>query len=278
MLPSKSKLIALAGSCDTHIHIFERGFPLATTAIATPPLAPLSAYLKARAQLGMSRTIVVQPTAYGRDNSCTLAAIAAMGQSARGVAMIDDDFSGDELQQLHVGGMRGFRMRAFPGGILPLQNLERVAARAAPLGWHVDLEMDGRALPEHESLLRRLPLPIVVAHIGKFMQPVPVDHPGVRTLLRLIEGGNTYVKLTAPYDSSNAGPPDYGDLDPLIRLLVRAAPRRLIWASNWPHASQPPDKPFDDVAWLDQLLHYAPDEATRRQILLETPAQLYGFE
>jgi D-galactarolactone isomerase len=277
MQRTKLRFAPPPGSCDTHIHIYEPGFPVAPTAVAGPPAAPLADYLKARAELGLSRTVVVQPTAYGGDNSCTLAAVAAMGASARGVAMIGPDVADAELARLDAGGIRGFRMRTFPGGILPLQALEAVAARVATYGWHVDLEMDGRLLADAESLLKRLPLPVVVDHIGKFMQPVPLDHPGVRTLMRLLEGGKTYVKLTAPYDSSKSGPPDYADLAPLVELLLRSAPERLVWASNWPHATLPPERRPDDAAWLDRLFDHVPDEAGRRKILVETPAAIYGF-
>ena len=68
MPPTAPRYIAPAASCDTHIHIFEPAFPAAPTALAPPPAAPLSAYLAARTALGLSRTVVVQPTAYGGNN------------------------------------------------------------------------------------------------------------------------------------------------------------------------------------------------------------------
>ena len=77
------------GTCDTHMHIYDARYPTAPTATFTPPDASVADYLKVRARLGITRTVVVQPSTYGTDNRCTLAAIAALGDSARGIAVVD---------------------------------------------------------------------------------------------------------------------------------------------------------------------------------------------
>ncbi len=264
------------GACDCHMHVYEPGYPLAPTAVAAAPPGPLSDYLNVRARLGLTRAVVVQPTAYGADNSCTLAAIAALGPQARGVAMVTGEETDGELERLALGGITGFRFRTFPGGVLPWERLDRMAARAQELGWHTDVEMDGRTLPEHEAALARLPGTLVIDHIGKFLEPVPLDHPAVAVLLRFVGNGRTYVKITSPYDSSRSGPPDYADLAPLVSQLVRAAPDRLIWATNWPHAALAPDRRPDDGAWLDLMRQWMPDDV-RRKMLVDNPAALHGF-
>src|SRR5258705_179068 len=68
------------GACDCHMHVYEPDYPLAPTAVAAAPPGPLSEYLTIRARLGLTRTVLVQPTAYGADNACMLAAIAALGK------------------------------------------------------------------------------------------------------------------------------------------------------------------------------------------------------
>jgi len=264
------------GSCDCHMHVYDPAYPLAPTAIAPPPPGLLRDYLRVRARLGIARTVVVQPTAYGADNSCTLAAIDAMGASARGVAMVTGDESDGELERLSLSGIRGFRFRAFPGGVLPWDKLDRMAARAQEFDWFADIEMDGRTLPGHEAQIARLPGKLIIDHIGKFLDPVPVDHPGVAVLMRLVESGRTYVKIASPYDSSRSGPPKYDDLAPLVALLVRKAPDRLIWASNWPHAALTLEQRPDDAAWLDLMSDWM-DETTRRKMLVDNPATLFGF-
>jgi D-galactarolactone isomerase len=270
------RLKAPAGTCDTHMHIYDGRFPSAPTAPFTPPDALVSDYLKVRARLGITRTVVVQPSTYGKDNRCTLQGIAALGLDvARGIAVVDAGTSEAELRELTQGGMRGVRFHQLPGGALAWDELDRIAARVQSVGWHVQLQLDGRLLPEREAQIRGWPGCIVIDHVGKFLEPVTPDHPAFRCLLGLVETGRVWVKLSAPYEVSKSGPPLYEDVGRLAKALVRAAPERMLWASNWPHPSVK-EKPNDAVL-LDVLLDWAPDEATRRKILVDNPAELYGF-
>ena len=97
-----------------------------------------------------------------------------------------------------------------------------------------------------------------------------------RTLLGLLEGGDCWVKVSAPYETSRQGPPLYGDVGALAKALIAAAPERMVWASNWPHPTALDDPP-DDAVLLDLLLEWTEDEALRRRILTDNPAALYGF-
>lgn len=163
-----------------------------------------------------------------------------------------------------------------PGGALPWEILETMAARVANFGWHVQLQLDGRTLPDREPLLKKLPGTLMVDHVGKFLEPVTIDHPGLLLLLRLLENGRTWVKLSAPYEWSKAGPPNYADAGQLAYTLSRAAPDRTLWATNWPHPT--PGLPRPDDAWLlDMMLEWVPDELTRNKTLVDNPARLYGF-
>jgi D-galactarolactone isomerase len=152
---------------------------------------------------------------------------------------------------------------------------DAVAARVQAVGWHVQLQLDGRLLPEREAQIRSWPGRIVIDHVGKFLEPVPPDHAAFHCLLRLVDSGRVWVKLSAPYEVSKMGPPLYDDVGRLAKLLVKAAPERMLWASNWPHPSVR-EKP-DDAVLLDLLLAWAPDEAVRTSILVDNPAALYGL-
>lgn len=125
-------------------------------------------------------------------------------------------------------------------------------------------------------MLQRLPTTLTIDHVGKFLEPVPPEHPGFRTLLRLLDNGRTWIKLAAPYETSKLGPPYYDDVGRLAKLLVKAAPDRTIWATNWPHPMSGAKKP-DDAWMLDMLLDWVPDETTRNKVLVDNPAKLYGF-
>ena len=192
-------------------------------------------YLKMRARLGIERTVVVQPSAYGKDNRCTLEAMAAIGPSARGIAVVDETVTDAELDRLTKLGIRGIRFFMLSGAPLPLEILETMSARVAPFGWHVVFQMDGRDLADQEALLGRLTSNLIIDHTGKFLEPVAPDHPGMRTILRLLDKGRTWTKLSAPYETSKAGPPFYDDVGKLAKALAKAAPERILWASNWPH-------------------------------------------
>jgi D-galactarolactone isomerase len=257
------------------MHIYEDRFPLVPQAMFKPPHAPLSDYLQVQRRLGLSRAVIVQPNGYGFDNRCTLEALAALGDAARGIATVQPDVADAELERLTRAGVRGVRFHLLPGGMLGWDALEPMAARVAAFGWHVQLQLDGRELPRYESALLRLPVPLVIDHNGKFLEPVATDHPGFVTLLRLLEDGNTWVKLSAPYETSKSGPPRYEDVGVLARALVAASPDRCVWASNWPHPGQ--KAPPDTGELLELLGEWAPDEATRRRILVDNPAALYGF-
>jgi D-galactarolactone isomerase len=258
------------------MHIYDDRFPLAPTATFKPPNAPASAYRKVQQDLGITRAIVVQPTGYGFDNRCTLEGIAQLGSDARGVAVVPPDVTGAELERLTDAGIRGVRFHMQPGGVLPWDALEGLAAKVHSVGWHVQLQLDGRELPQHEARLKKLPGTLVVDHVGKFGQPgTTADHPGFRTLLRLLDAGSCWVKLSAPYETSSAGAPRYEDVGILARALAKANPERCVWASNWPHPNQPVTP--SSAAMLDLLLEWTDDEATRTRILVDNPAELYGF-
>ena len=265
-----------AGACDCHIHIYEPGYALAPTATFVPPPGPVKAYQQVQQALGLSRVIVVQPTGYGFDNTCTIAALKTLGAQARGIAVVKPDISEEELQQLHQAGIRGVRFMMLPGGALGWDQLEPLAARIQPLGWHIDFQMDGCDFPLHAARLRALPTPLVIDHIGKFLSPVTTSHAAFRAMGTLLDSGRVWIKLSAPYESSHVGPPAYGDIAALASALARDFPERCLWASNWPHPNRVP-RP-DDQAMLDLLSGWAPDAALRQRILVDNPQSLYGFE
>lgn len=265
------------GACDTHIHIYDRGAPLAPTALGNPPSGSVADYRRQQQRLGLDRVVVVQPSAYGTDNRVTVGAVASFGlDTARGVAVVDVDTPDAELARLSQAGTVGARFFMLPGGAVGWEQLDRIAARVNELGWHVQLQLDGRSLPDRMSQIEQWPGRIVIDHIGKFIKPVSVDHPSFHCLLDLLETGRVWVKLSAPYEVSESGPPAYEDVGVLARALISAAPERMLWASNWPHPSSPHDPP-DDAQLLSLLDTWVQDTAIRDQILVANPEKLYGF-
>ena len=263
------------GACDSHMHVYEDEYPLAATATFKPPHAPASAYRTVQRELNLARTVVIQPTGYGFDNRCTLRAVAALGPEARAIVVVPPDVAPTELESLHALGARGVRYMMLPGGVLPWSGLESAAAAIAPLGWHIDLQLDGRELPLHEATLTRLPCRLVIDHVARFMGPVEPDSEPLRALCRLLDNSRCWIKISAPYESSRSGPPGYGDIAWIARLVARRYPERCLWASNWPHPNQNPAP--SNAAMLDWGLGFCADSAALKQALVDNPAELYGF-
>jgi D-galactarolactone isomerase len=225
--------------------------------------------------LGLTRAVVVQPNAYAFDNACTEDAIAALGATARGIATIRPGIAVAEIERLTRVGFRGARCFMLKGGLLSWDDVDAIAAKVAPFGWHVQIQLDGRELPLHSDRIARLPTETVIDHNGKFLEPVSPAHPSFQQLLALLDRGRCWVKLSAPYETSKSGAPGYDDVSVLARALAAAHPERCVWASNWPHPNAKPTP--SNSGMLDLLLDWAPDEATRRRILVDNPARLYGF-
>ena len=270
------RLQAPPGACDTHMHFYDARFPTAPTALGTQPDAGPEAYRAMQRRLGLQRVVVVQPSSYGADNRATIEGAAAFGRDARMVVVVERDAPPSELLCLADAGAVGLRFFLFGGRYYDWPDLERMARRAADNGWHLQLQFDGRTIPDYLSRLLALPCEIVIDHNARFVEPVPTDHPAFAGLLRLLDGGRCWVKCSAMYDTSKLGPPLYPDVAPIARAIIRHAPERVVWASNWPHPNNFP-KP-DDAMLLDTLLDYAPGEETRRRILVDNPARLYRFD
>ncbi len=266
---------APAGSCDSHFHIFgpyDR-FPLDAGRHYDPPAALIPAYLRMAGALGIERMVIVQPSVYGTDNECSLDAAAQFGlDRARVVVVIDDSFDDAALRKLHARGTRGVRFNAVSGNGTPLDQLETLCRRIAPFGWHLQVYTTGALLEDLAPKLATLPVPVVVDHMGGVNAADGVNSAGFQALLRLLGTGRAYVKLCG-YRIS--GGPPFADVAPFARALL-ATPERCLWGTDWPHPSLNDWMP-EDGHLLDLLGAWAPADATRRRVLVENPARLYGF-
>lgn len=264
-----------AGACDTHVHVYDHRHPASATATLFPPDASLDDYRSVRTALGIDRVVLVQPTTYGLDNTCHVDAATRLGDAARLVVVIDETVTEDDLRRYTAAGARGVRFHMLPGGAVGWASMAPVAERVAPLGWHVQLQMDGNLLPDRLDTLLTLPTPVVVDHVGRFMPPPPTDAPAFRALRALLDTGRCWVKLSAPYESTKDGAPHFPTVSALVRVLVEHYPERLLWASNWPHPGQA--DPPTPALLHDLALDWLPTPELRQRVLVENPATLYGF-
>jgi predicted TIM-barrel fold metal-dependent hydrolase len=271
-------------ACDTHAHVFGPAdrFPYAADRSYTPPDAPLAKYLGMLDTLGFDRGVLVQASAHGRDNSAMLDALKRHPARLRGVAVADAETAPAELRRWHATGVRGLRFNHFfrdgalhyRGGV-PLSAAQVLAPAMAELGWHLQLWVDVKDLPDTIPILKALALPVVVDHMGRTDARAGTATPGFQALLRLLGDGGCWVKLSGAH-RLNARAPDYEDAWPFHEALLRANPDRLVWGSDWPHPRIEGEMP--DAGHLFDLFHaWTPNEASRQRILVDNPAALYGF-
>lgn len=268
-------------TCDAHMHICgpESLYPYPPERVYTPPDAPLPAYLDVADVLGIERVVFVQPSIYGTDNSAMLEAMRACPLPCRGVAVIDPAISEATLHTWHAAGVRGVRLNVVDTkdwrATLTRASIEPIADRIAPLGWHLELLTHVDDFPDLDTRLGDLPVEVVLGHLGYTRHGIPTSDPGFTALLRLLERGRAWVKLTGPYRLTAAQWP-YEPVAQLAAALLEAAPERLVWGSDWPHVMVTDAMP-NDGALLDLLFSWVSDRDAVRRILANNPSVLYDF-
>ncbi|MDH3508396.1 MAG: amidohydrolase family protein [Gammaproteobacteria bacterium] len=268
-------------ACDTHMHICgpESRFTYSRERIYTPPDALLPSYLELTDKLGIGRVVFVQPSIYGTDNSAMLDAMHASPLPCRGVAVVADDVNEQTLNELHEAGVRGVRLNlvdtADKHATLPVDDIRALAERVAPLGWHIELLLHADDHPQLDTQLADLPIDVVFGHLGYLRPGAGTADPGFQALLRLLEAGRCWVKLTGPYRLTREALP-YAAVQPFAQALIRTAPERLLWGSDWPHVMVKTPMP-NDGQLLDLFFAWADDVDIGRRILVDNPADLYDF-
>jgi len=278
-VPKKPKFAMPAGACDAHCHVFGPAwkFPYADDRAYTPPDAPKETLAAMHRFLGIARAVIVQASCHGADNRATLDAIAVSDGRLRGVAIVDETFDDRAFHALHDGGIRGVRFNFVQhlGGRPDPKLFQRTAARLKDLGWHLVLHLDAKDIAELSSMIRTLPVPFVIDHMGRVKVGDGLDQPAFNALLELMKRETAWVKVCGSERISNTGPP-FTDATPFARALVKAAPDRVLWGTDWPHPNIAKQMPNDgDLVDLVPLI--APDETHRRKLLVDNPARLYGF-
>jgi predicted TIM-barrel fold metal-dependent hydrolase len=277
------------GACDCHVHIFDpAGFAYASNRVYTPPEASIADLRALQAALHFDRVVIVTPSVYGTDNSCTLDAIRQLGTGARGIAVIDSSTTAAALAQMAATGVRGVRLNLETVGEFDPGAAKRLLAAAAEQirgrNWHIQLNTRLSVIAALSDDLAALAFPVVFDHFGGAKAALGTRQPGFDAMLGLVKSGRAYVKISAPYRASGKAP-DFPDAAPLAQALVAGNPDRIIWGSNWPHPGRgatptaiAPPYPNDDGAVLNRLPSWVPDAAIRKKILVGNPAALYGFE
>jgi 2-pyrone-4,6-dicarboxylate lactonase len=281
-------------AADCHMHVFgpfER-FPLAAERAYNVPEAPVAAHERMKAQVGLERTVFVQASGHGTDNSAMLAALAKLGPRGRGVAVVPPQTPLADLQRMHKAGVRGLRLNLYtfaarhPGE--PAALLRTYERLIAPLGWHLQLFCEPAMLLTLAPSITSASVPVVIDHMGLPDAAQGLEQPVFQTVLELCSSGRAWAKL-AGADRITRSTGNLRDALPFMRALAQAARQRLVWGSDWPNIgfhsrSQVHDdsilahRELDAGDLLDLLAEAVPDAEQRHAILARNPAALYSFQ
>ena len=282
------------GACDTHVHIFgdTRRYPFFPGRSYTPEPASVAELEKMLDAIHIDRVVVVHPSVYGTDNRCMMDAGRQLGKRARGVAVIDAKTPDSDLDEMARVGVRGIRLNLTQAGVsdpaAALPGFHAAVERAKARNWFVQLNTSLNVIDALHEQLQASPVPIVIDHFGGAQASGGVAQPGFSSLVNLVKSGTAYIKLSAAADQISTKAPDYPDVVPLAKALVAANSQRVLWGTDWPHpdSRRLPNRKNTDIAPLLQtddglvlnlLPVWVPDAATRRSILVDNPARLFGF-
>lgn len=266
-----------AQACDAHAHVVsdDPGYPMVENRSYTPPPAPAADYLKMLGATGMARGVLVQVSVYGSDNRYMLDVLSRHPNRLRGIAVADPAVPEHELERMHALGVRGLRLNVLFGGGIGLDAMDRLAAKITPFGWHLQFLMDARDLPDLMPRIRRLPVPVVIDHVGHIPARFGIDQPGFAALRSLVRDHGGWAKLSGAYRVDEG--PDYRHAARFAETLIADAPDRLVYGSDWPHVGRTNASMPDTGRMRNLLGEWAADTSLRQRILVDNPARLYDF-
>lgn len=276
--PSKPGFVAPPGAVDAHCHVFGPGarFPYAPERKYTPCDAPKETLFALRDFLGLDKNVIVQGSCHGKDNRAMLDALLNSGGKARGVAVVGAEITRGELKTMHAAGVRGVRFNFVRRlvDVPPLEELSRIAALVAELGWHIVVYFEAKDLAQLTPFFKSLPTTIVIDHMGRPDVTKGTDDARFQAFVRLLDDNETvWTKVNGEERITVQGPP-YSDVIPFSRLLVERFPDRVLWGTDWPHPNMKSHMP-DDGVLTDSIPKFAKTPALQQKLLVDNPNRLY---
>lgn len=261
------------GSCNCHLHIIDPAFP--NNGKAKEQEGTIDQYMVIAKEQGLDRAVFVQAKPFGFDNSCLVDAIQRFGpENSRGIAVIPNNVTEEEINRLHQAGVRGVRFSLWnpKNAVVSFEMSKIIAAKIKPFGWHIQFFMRSSQFMEHLSAIKKLDIPLVFDHMGGLDPKLSSKDPAFEEICRMIDKGNAWIKLSGPYLNSSTGKP-WDDAAVTARAYVRYAPERVVWGSDFPNVTEKGLlSPWDLRNTIDQWFL---TEKEKTLALVENPAQLY---
>ena len=258
--------------CDTHVHVFDPSrFPYVPLRKFTPGTANVQQLQKHLKTIDADSVVLVQPSVYGTDHRCLLNALGILGPKARGIAVIDQTTCPNEIKLLNQSGVVGARINTVvnreEGSKFALAAIQHLESNI-PNHWHIQLHVNLNALETLADHIAKSSRYFVLDHLGLPDVTNPLNNQHWQLLLDIVRTGKLYVKVSAPYLSSERLSP-YEDLKPFIESLIHTNSERLLWGTNWPHtkgtqreastslAQIENFRDEDDVQWRDKCVAWS---------------------
>ena len=281
--PQKPTIILPRGSVDTHVHIFEKSFPLFEGRGYNPPESTLDDLRHLHSVLGIDRVVFTQPSVYGVDNSAILKGINELNEHshcrARGVCAIKMDATEDFLSELNDQGIRGVRLNLDNKGGMPLElrDISRLEDKIKTFGWHVEYLFPGKDIEDLAPILAASSVPIMIGHFAYQPASSGIQAAGFQVLLDLVKDGNTWVKISGANRVSSTDLPPYDDVQPMARALVEANSDNIVWGTDWPHPNKYEVNP-NDGDLVDAFGDWILDAHLIKKIMVTNPEKFYSFD
>lgn len=277
--PRKPRIALPPLACDSHFHVFgpHSTFPYAPDRPFTPTDAPKEDLFRLHEFLGFQRGVFVHSTCHGSDHAVLVDMLAAGKGRYRGVALIRPTTPPAEVDRLDDAGVRGVRLHFFASHLGPpmsRDDMRKVIELVSPYGWHIAMHMGGHGIRENYEFITSIDAAVVIDHIGRIDVGEGLRGQTFTVLRRLLDRGNIWVKLSGTDRISKQAYP-YADAVPFARDLATHAPERVVWGTDWPHPNH--NAVPNDGDLVDLIAEIAPDARTRRLMLVDNPAKLFGF-
>ncbi len=267
------------GSVDCHMHLFgpyDRYPPVPESKYITADCLPED-FIAMMDRFGIAMGVFVPASPHGTDPTHLIDVLREYPDRFIGIAILGEDADRAAIARLDALGVKGARFQsATHGSVLPALSIE-TARRIHDFGWHVELYPHGTEIADMEEIVASLPNKVVFDHFGSIPASAGIDHPAFAALLRMLDSGKVWVKLSRPGQIATEGMP-HPSVTPIARALIAHAPERMLWGSDWPHVGETPDSMPDDGVLLDVLADWAPDEAVRTRILVDNPDEFFALD
>lgn len=278
--PRKPQFRLPEGAVDAHCHIFgpEDVFPYAPERKYTPCTGSKEQLFELRDSLGFSRNVIVQASCHGRNNDALIDGLRSAGELARGIAVVDDSITQEELADMHDAGVRGVRFNFVRRLVDPKPDkvYHAIIDKIAPLGWHIIVYLEAADFADRIPFLNDLPVTVVFDHMARPDVAKSVDHSDFQDFIDLMENEKFWCKVSCPERLTKQGGSheNYSDVVPFMKRIVDLYPDRVLWGTDWPHPNMKSHMP-DDGQLVEMIPLIADSAEKQRKLLVDNPMRLY---